>query len=402
MNCGAILEEGGFSVKILDFHALRIRPYKVKDYLQGFDKIFITSSSLDRWQCPNVDIKPFLETVGYLRGLTEEVYVMGYHGTVEPEKILDLTKAKAVIRGEPECAVLEICQNKTLSGIKGLSFREEGGLISTPTREALDMKKLPVPVFHLVDFKKYSYEIMGRNFALFETSRGCKFHCSFCNKIMYGERIRTKSREQVFEEISVAVERHNVRTGYFMDLDFLSDRETVKGLCEYLIRKKYKFKWACQARGDSLNEEILKKMKSSGCDIIHLGVETDSQKKLDCLNKNTTVDKIKNTVSLCKKTGIKTFAFFMFGLPGETARERKKILNFAEKLNTDFVSFHRLIPYKGSRICSDGPASNTGAGSFIKAAFIRYYLRPCYIFRLKPSIIYNGIRLLFGRIKTAT
>src|SRR3989338_3794519 len=76
-NCAAILEKQGHGVSILDAHALRLKPERIAPYVQGFDKVFITSSSLDRWQCPNIDITPFLETVQYIRGLTDEVYVMG-------------------------------------------------------------------------------------------------------------------------------------------------------------------------------------------------------------------------------------------------------------------------------------------------------------------------------------
>ncbi|MCK5084023.1 MAG: hypothetical protein KAR31_14030, partial [Candidatus Omnitrophica bacterium] len=62
-NCAALLEGQGNKVEILDAHSLRIKPGDIKSHLNGFDKIFITSSSLDRWQCPNIDIEPFLETI---------------------------------------------------------------------------------------------------------------------------------------------------------------------------------------------------------------------------------------------------------------------------------------------------------------------------------------------------
>ena len=90
---------------------------------------------------------------------------MGYHGTVDPESILNITGAKAVIRGEPEDTVADICQNSDLFKVKGISFMKEGGFISNSDRELIDLKTLPLPAYHLLDTKKYFYEILGRNFA---------------------------------------------------------------------------------------------------------------------------------------------------------------------------------------------------------------------------------------------
>ncbi len=402
LNCAGLLEKNGFKVKILDAHAERIKPEKIGNYIERFDKIFITSSSLDKWQCPNIDISSFLETVRCIKEATDEVYVMGYHGTVEPERILNLTGAKAVIRGEPESAVLEICKDKALLKISGISFKNNGEFISTPQRELLDLKNLPVPAFHLLNFKKYYYEILGDNFTLFEISRGCKFSCRFCNKIMYGEKLRSKSKEQICKEVTQAVEKCNVKTGYFIDLDFLSNGEIAEALCEYLIRKKYKFKWACQTRPDLLDVEVLKKMKAAGCTLIHMGIETGLQKLLDYLNKNMTIEKVHQAVKFCREAGIKTLAFFIFGLPDETDADRKEILKSVKELNPDFISFHKMVPYKGSTLYRDKfeYKCNAEVNKFIYRGLLKFYLRPSYLCTLNLSAILGGFRLFWGRIGT--
>jgi len=399
LNCAALLEREGHKVKILDVHAHRISPRKIGDYIKGHDKIFITSSSLDKWQCPNIDISPFIETVRYLRETNDETYVLGYHGTVEPEKILNLTDAKAVIRGEPESTVLEICQNRDLFKIKGVFFKDNGEFVSTPQREPLDLESLPIPAFHLLDFKKYHYEILGDNFALFETSRGCKFRCRFCNKVMYGGGVRSKTKEQVSREVSLAVEKYNVKTGYFIDLDFLSNREIAEGVCDYLIRKQYKFKWTCQTRADFLDMEIIEKMKAAGCALIHTGIESSSQESLDYLNKNMTIDRAVEAVKLCRRFGIKTLAFFLFGLPGETEKDRKNTFKFIKKMNADFISLHKIYPYMESDIFGDDFELNADIDKFICKAYIKYYLRPSYLQRLSIFTAFRGLKLFYNRIK---
>ena len=400
VNCAAVLESAGHKVKILDAHALRIKPEKIKKSAGGFDKIFITSSALDRWQCPNIDISPFLDAVNYLREANNELYITGYHGTAEPEAILQTTKARAVILGEPEYSVLDICSKNDLSSARGICYKDGDKVVMTAKQEPVKMNKLPVPAFHLLDFNRYSYEILGRRLSLFEISRGCRFNCSFCNKVMYGDGLRVKSKEQIMLEVSTAVEKYRVESAYFMDLDFLSDKKTAEELCDYLIEKEYKFQWACQARADLLDEAMLGKMQNSGCRIIHLGVESGTQGLLDGINKGITVEKMKKAVRMCKEAGIKTLAFYLFGLPDETKAHRKKAFSFMRELDTDFISLHRVIPYKGSRIKQTDYQCQEDIDRFIRGAMLRYYLRPSYLFRLSPFVLSRGLKLLWGRINS--
>jgi len=399
-NCAALLEEVGCEVKILDVGAQMVRPHKMKQIAKDFDKIFITSSSLDKWQCPNIDITPFLDTVRVIKEVNNEVYLIGYHGTVEPKAILRKTEARAVIIGEPEYVVRDICKSTELASVKGICYKDGKGVVITKAQEQVDLKKLPIPAFHLLDFSRYSYEILGRRLSLFEISRGCRFKCSFCNKVMYGEGVRTKSKEQIFREISLAVEKYKVKTAYFMDLDFLSDKKIAVEFCDYLIKKKYKLKWVCQTRPDLLDIEILKKMKEAGCRIVHLGVEAGSQELLDSINKGITVDQIKSAFKMCKRVGLLTLAFCLFGFPGETDAQRRKAFNFIKELDPDFVSFHKLIFYKGCTIGNAEDQNHKEIDRFIAKAMLEYYLRPIYLFKLNLYTIYCGLRLMWGRIRS--
>lgn len=399
-NCAAILETQGHKVRILDAHALRIVPQRIKSYINGFDKIFITSSSLDRWQCPNLDISSFLEAVRQIREMTEEIYIMGYHGTVDPMNILGMTKAKAVIRNEPENIVAKICQNKYFLEINGLSYIRDNKLVNNPDGQDFDLKTLPLPAYHLLDAKKYSYEILGKNLALFEISRGCKYDCQFCSRIMYGQKLRVKSKEQIIEEIRASVEDHGVKNGYFIDLQFLSNKELVSQVCDFLISKKYNFTWCCQTRPDSLDIEILVKMKKAGCKIIHFGIETGLQEYLDLIKKNITLTKIKESVKMCEEVGMQTLAFYVFGFRGETAEDREETFKFAKRLNTDFVSFHKVYPYGQNEICLPDIECNKEIDLFIRKKFINYYLRLSYLRKINLFMAIRCLKLFLGRLKT--
>lgn len=93
--------------------------------------------------------KPLFSFCQKIKERTDAVYIMGYHGTVRPREILQFTDAKAVIRGEPEMTVLEICRDKKFSEIAGITFRKGEEIISNKDRELIDLDMLPAPAYHL-------------------------------------------------------------------------------------------------------------------------------------------------------------------------------------------------------------------------------------------------------------
>jgi len=400
-NCAALLERDGHEAVIVDANALGLGPAEVARMAAGFDKIFVTSSELDRWQCPVIDIQPFIDTVQALRGVGGDLYVTGAHGTVRPQEILELTGALALVRGEPEMTVLEICSGGDPAAIPGLSLRVGGQFVSTPSREPFDLAQLPLPAFHLLPMDRYHYEVMGSRFTLLEGSRGCASRCSFCLRKMYGGCVRTKSAGQLIGEIDAVVKRFGVRNVYFMDLEFTFNRALVVEVCEHLIAARYDLTWTCQTRFDLVDERLLRLMRRAGCDLIHFGVEAADDIALGALGKGVTVEQIRAGMRLVKQAKIRTACFFLMGYFGATAPDMERIVRFARELNPTYALFHIAVPYPGTRFhaevmrsggafSDDGlfPEAYVGAMSLqqIKAAARRahlgYYLRPRYLLSL--------------------
>ncbi len=402
-NCAAILEENGFTVEILDANAEKMAPRAVSKKAAGFDKVFITTSTLDRWQCPHLNLDIFLALIKEIRKNKKDFHIIGAHGTVRPKEVLKLTGARSVIRGEPELTVLDICKNKGLSRIRGITYRQGSRLISNPDRQPLDMDKLPMPAFHLLPIKKYFYELLGSDFMLFEGSRSCPFSCIYCLKKMYGT-YRKKSPEKLIEEVREAIGL-GVKTAYFIDLEFLLNKNLVEKLCDFLIKNNHKLRWTCQTRFDTIDYRILKKMKKAGCELIHFGIETGSPAVMKSIKKNITIEQIRKSMMLVKKARIKSACFFMFGLPGETKEDMELTVKLAKELNPDYASFHIATPYPGTEFYNTVKAEVNGLfpssygneeelKKMVNRAFISFYLQPGYIF----SRMKQGDRLLFRQV----
>jgi anaerobic magnesium-protoporphyrin IX monomethyl ester cyclase len=141
-----------------------------------------------------------------------KLIVTGVHGTLDPAGILKLTGAGLLVRGEPEMTVTEIFEGKPISEIEGLSYFQDGRLVSTPDREPLDLNALPLPDYGAVDLADYRYEFLGGRYALLQFSRGCPFDCIFCLKKMYGRGYRTKTPERFVQELDYVVNRAGARS----------------------------------------------------------------------------------------------------------------------------------------------------------------------------------------------
>jgi radical SAM superfamily enzyme YgiQ (UPF0313 family) len=414
-NCAALLEEKGHEVQILDANALRLDAGEVAKRAKSFDKIFVTSSALDRWQCPNLDIEPFLDTVSRIMEVSEEVYILGYHGTVKPKELIELTGAKAVIRGEPEQAVTEICKERNLADIPGIAFREKNRIILTPDQKPLDLKNLPMPAFHLLPMKKYYYEVLGNHFTLFEYSRGCASRCSFCLLEMYGKGIRRKSLAQLIEEIDFAVQHLEVKTAYFMDLEFTVFRKQILELCEHLIQRDYGLQWTCQTRFDLIDDQLLSKMKKAGCRLIHFGAEAGSDKVLERVQKKITVKQIEEGMKMVHRAKIDSACFFILGLSESSQQDDEDTIQFAKKLNPTYALFHIATPYVGTPLyermsekegnlpeailfpeaCLNGKELKD-LKKTVRHAYIGYYLRPRYML---SRLTRGNLRHLWRQVK---
>ena len=395
----SILRAEGHDVSIVDANAEQLTSEATADRCAGADIVFITSTSLDRWQCPHLDLVPFLETTEAIRRKVSRLVVMGSHGTVLPVEILKQTQAEAVVQGEPEGAIQEIAKGALLSAVAGVTWNGPDGPVSNPPGKGVRMDELPLPALDLLPMHLYEYEVMGNAFTLFEMSRGCASECTFCLLDTYGNGVRKQSVDRLTREIEVAVTQFGVRTAYFIDLEFTVLRKQVMELCDWLIERKLPLTWCCQTRFDLVDAEVLEKMKRAGCTLIHFGVEAGSDRMLSKVNKGITMDAIRRGMALTKESGIRSACFFMIGFPESTQEDMVDIEEFAKELAPDYPLFHIAAPYPGTelheqvkkdtslRFSDDSLFPEAVEGRFSLAdwkrmtrrAYIHYYARPSYV-----------------------
>ena len=401
----SLLRQQGIPVRIVDAHALRLPPEAVVDLVQDCDKVFVTSSSLDRWECPNTNVEPFLTCCRTLEQGGHELYLLGVHTTVRPLELLQRAPARAAVLGEPEQAVVEIAKGTSLDQVAGLGMLHDGRLaLSGPRDELLDLDDLPLPAFDLLPMDLYRHVIMGPRSVLLEGSRGCPHNCTTCLQAMFGPRYRRKSGQTLIREVQFAVQQHGARNITFIDMEFCLNRQPVEELCRFLIGQRYDLQWCCSTRADAVDAALLRMMKAAGCSLIHFGVESGDQGMLDHINKRLDIGRVKQAVRLAREVGIESLAFFMFGLPGETWEQMEQTKRFARRLAPDYISYHIFTPYPGTAAFEElgapkepifpvqsGQYEPRKLDRFVKRAMLNFYLRPSWALRYARNVWRRGI-----------
>jgi radical SAM superfamily enzyme YgiQ (UPF0313 family) len=146
-------------------------------------------------------------------------------------------------------------------------------------------------------------------------------------------------------EIRECVEKYDIDHFLFWEEVFTLDKKFAFEMCDAIIESGLNISWATTTRADLLEKSLLEKMKEANCEMLGLGIESSSQEILDNVKKKCKIADIERGVKLCKEAGIRTMGHFIYGLPGETAETARQTMEFAKKLDLDFIQTYSAIPY---------------------------------------------------------
>lgn len=268
-----------------------------------------------------------------------------------------------LVIGEGEITFLELIKSlnegKELSGVKGIAFRQNGAVCKTAPRERiLNLDELPPPAFDLLpELTTYYRPPLNtiKKLPAFSlvTSRGCPFQCAFCDRSVFGQLVISHSPEYIIEMIKELYHRYGIRYLSFDDDILLLNKKYLFAFLELLKKSNLKIQFFCQSRVDTIDKEMLIKLKEAGCRTIAFGIESGSQKMLDAMKKGITVDQIKKAISLTKRIGIETLGYFIVGYPGETEETLKDTIKLIKECDFDDVSPFFFTPLPGSEVYAD-------------------------------------------------
>ncbi|MBU1102473.1 B12-binding domain-containing radical SAM protein [Patescibacteria group bacterium] len=354
---GYLEKQSGLELKVIDAQVEKLNYQQLKRQIKEFMPTVVGMTIM------TFTIFDVLEVIKIVKKASPEIKIVlgGPHAHIYPKETLDLPGVDFAILGEGEMAfaglLANINQPEKLKAIKNLAFKHNGQFINTGIQDFIKkLDDLPFPARHLVPYKKYSNLLAKKmpHTTMF-TSRGCPYQCTFCDRPTMGRFFRARSAKNVVDEMALCVEM-GIAEIFIYDDTFTVDRQRVLEICDEIQKRGLKFTWDIRARVNTVDEEVLKKLKAAGCERIHYGVEAGTEKILKVLNKGIHLDQTLAVFRLTQKIGISTFAYFMIGAPEETQEDILDSIKFAKKLNPDFVQVTTLTPFPATKIYLDALA----------------------------------------------
>jgi hopanoid biosynthesis associated radical SAM protein HpnJ len=293
-----------------------------------------------------------------------KIGLIGAKVAVEPEKSLIAGSAiDFVARNEFDFTIKEVAEDRPLSEITGISWRNrEGVIIHNEDREVLEnMDSLPwvTPVYKRdLVIEKYFGGYLKHPYISFYTGRGCKSRCTFClwPQTVGGHRYRVRSVEDVVAEVKWAREAMPQVKEFFFDDDTLTDNlPRVEAIAREL--GKIGVTWSCNAKAN-VPRRTLEILKDNGLRLLLVGYESGNQKILHNIKKGLLVEVARRFTKDCHELGIVIHGTFILGLPGETKETIQETLNFAKEINPHTIQVSLAAPYPGTFLYRQAKENN--------------------------------------------
>ena len=291
----------------------------------------------------------------------KKIVIGGHYPTIKKVEILKENKnIDMVVYGEGERTIVELVEaiegKKNLKEVNGLIYRnKEGKIIKNKKRDLVtDLDSLPLPARDLLPMERYKpapHHYKELPVCHIIAARGCPYQCTFCAFTQIaGKKVRYRSPESVIEEMKYLVDKYGAKEIILRSEMITANRKWVEEFTEKLIADDFEVRWMCYCRVDSVDYELLKKMKEAGCWQIFYGIESGVQKLLDKVKKGTTLEQARKAVKWTKKAGIEMRASFMLFMPGETPELTQKTIDFALELDPDYAQFAPTTPFPGTAL----------------------------------------------------
>ena len=284
------------------------------------------------------------------------VVMGGFHPTALPEEVLKLSCVDVVVIGEGEETFRELVLKGPSRDVKGLAYREGGGIVYTGQRETI--ANIDSIRFPLRSLRPERYGEKGNAYSIdtIYTSRGCPWSCSFCANDQMHKGWRGRSAENVVEEIALLHDPNNKKLLKIWDANFLTNIGRAEKICDMMIERGLtNFRIMTESRAKDLvrAERILDKLRRIGLSKVGLGIESPNEATLARMNKKNTLGDVAKAIELCNKNSIGAEGYFIIGHYTENIQDTIAYPEFARSLGLRQTIFMVMTPYPGTGIYNE-------------------------------------------------
>ncbi|MBN1497859.1 MAG: B12-binding domain-containing radical SAM protein [Spirochaetes bacterium] len=269
----------------------------------------------------------------------------GHHAALYPEYMLRDAGADFVVCGageESSVALLDcIMKGDDPAGVPGIAYRNGASIAMTGRHTGENIDSIPLPARDLLrpgDFSAYR-----RMAVSMIASRGCPNRCSFCSvRTIWGDRYLVRSVDSVIAEIAECVERFGADMVNFEDDNLFHSRERAAALLDGLIsfQKKSGRRLDLAAMNgisiEHLDDDIIVQMRRAGFSELNISLMTRSAALQESHGRPFDSGQFAMMARAARRRGMNVRAYFILGLPDQTAGEARETIAFLRDLDVKF------------------------------------------------------------------
>lgn len=261
-----------------------------------------------------------------------KIILGGMHPTVMWKNMLKKYTNTIIVVGEGEVTFHELLdcleEGNDIAEVTGIAYNNGEEIVKTGERDLIDD-------LDTLEFPKHEIFLWeGKKMANLLTSRGCPFKCNFCVLDHISLRkVRFRGAEDVCNEIEEILRIcPTVETIWLHDDAFMINKKSTMALCREIIKRGIKTNFTCSARFRPVSRELIQLMEQAGFNHVLFGLESGAQDIIDDMKKGITKDHIRYATALFAESNIKTTAFLIVGLPGETQETVDETIDFVMEM----------------------------------------------------------------------
>jgi len=291
----------------------------------------------------------------------------GVHPSLLPSETLKNDYVDIVVLNEGESTIVNILNRildkKSFDDLVGVAFHQNGSMLKNESVFISNLDEILIPDYSAIDVSDYfTTQTLGVTDLAITTSRGCPNRCAYCYNIPYSKgKWRAQSAEWVVKHIKYLTNKFAIKGILVKDDNFFVSKKRVENIANGLSNLNKRVLIRAECRADYIarkwEPDFLEYLAFHGFKEMTIGAESGSDKTLDILCKDISVDDIRITNRRLGKAKIAAKFTFMTGYPGEKAADIKQTLNLMLELLKEnplarVTPIHLYAPYPGTKLFS--------------------------------------------------
>jgi radical SAM superfamily enzyme YgiQ (UPF0313 family) len=159
---------------------------------------------------------------------------------------------------------------------------------------------------------------------------------------------RRRSPGSVVNEVEWLLDRYHPDMLWMADDVFTIHPGWIADYAALMKQRGIRIPFECITRADRLNERMVEMLAQLGCMRVWIGSESGSQRILDAMQRGVTVEQVRSAVAFCKRAGIQTGMFLMWGYEGEEISEIEATIDHVKQCRPDIFFTTVSYPIKGT------------------------------------------------------